>query len=326
MNRKIRLLTVAFAAAALLAGCVKNVEITADGSQVSGSEIRIGALKGPTSIGLVGMLYEKPHSSYSFTMETKADVLVASIASGDLDIALIPANLASVLYNKTGGGIKVIDINTLGVLYMVSADETIRSMEDLAGKTVYTTGAGSTPEYVLKSLLDGASLLDSVNVEFLSESTEVAARLAEDPSSVGMLPQPFVVAALAQNDKLKIVLDMTSEWNRLNDDSTLVTGVTVVRSDFLASHPEEAAAFVRAHAESVAFVNSDTETAAGYTVEAGIVDKAIVAAKAIPYCNIVCIRGKEMKTALSGYLNVLYEQDPSSVGGTVPADDFYADI
>ena len=290
------------------------------------TQVRVGALKGPTSIGLVKLIHEQADSNYSFTMETQADVLISSVASGDIDIALIPANVASVLYKKTNGGISVIDINTLGVLYMVSGDENIKSFADLEGKTVYTTGAGSTPEYVLRYLLEANGLADKVAVEFKSEATEVAATLAADPSGVGMLPQPFVIAALSQNEGLKIVLDMTMEWNALNNGSQLLTGVTIVRKQFLEEHKEAVQKFVKDHAESVSFVNSDAETAAQYVVDAGIIEKAPVAQKAIPFCNIVCITGENMKNDLSGYLQVLFEQDPSSVGGALPGDDFYTDM
>ena len=288
--------------------------------------VRVGSLKGPTSIGLVKLIHDSADSNYNFTMETQADVLISSVASGDLDIALIPANVASVLYKKTNGGIAVIDINTLGVLYMVSGDESITSLADLEGKTVYTTGAGTTPEYVLRYLLDANGLGDKVSIEFKSEATEVAATLAAEPEAVGMLPQPFVIAALAQNEALKIVLDMTKEWDALNNGSQLLTGVTIVRRQFLEEHKEAVQKFVKDHAESVNFVNSEVETAAQYTVDAGIIEKAPVAQKAIPFCNIVCLTGDEMKKDLSGYLQVLFDQDPSSVGGALPGDDFYADM
>ena len=286
--------------------------------------VRVGSLKGPTSIGIVRMIHEKENSEkYSFTMETQPDVLLASMISGDLDIALVPANVASVLYNKTNGGISVIDINTLGVLYMVSGDETIKTMQDLSGRTVYTTGAGSTPEYALRYLLKENGLTDSVTIEFKSEATEVAALLSKEPTAVGMLPQPFVTAALAQNDALKVVLDMTAQWKALDNGSQLVTGVTVVRNDFLKEHPAAVKTFLEDHNSDADFVNQNVETAAEYVAEAGIIEKAPVAAKAIPNCNIVCISGTDMKEMLSGYLQVLFDQNPASVGGSLPGEEFY---
>ncbi|MBR4718778.1 MAG: ABC transporter substrate-binding protein [Lachnospiraceae bacterium] len=304
----------------MLAGCGKQTA----GKDVT--DIRIGSLKGPTSIGVIRLMHEQDKNNYDFTMETQADVILSSVVSGQLDIALIPANVASVLYNKTKGGISVIDINTLGVLYMVSGDKSIQNMKDLDGRTIYTTGAGSTPEYVLKYLLNENGLSDKVNIEFKSEATEVAALLTKDPQAVGMLPQPFATATLVKNNELSVVLDMTKEWNALGNGSQLITGVTVVRNEFLKEHPDAVSAFVHDHEADVEFVNSYTTNASEYVAQAGIIEKAPIAEKAIPYCNIVCIYGPEMKKALSGYLNVLYEQDPSSVGGSLPADDFYAEI
>lgn len=320
MKKKLKYFIVAAVMLFVLGGCAQAAPVQND------TQVRVGSLKGPTSIGLVKLIHEQENNPYTFTMETQADVIIAGMASGDLDIALIPANVASVLYKKTNGGIEVIDINTLGVLYMVSGNADIASLEDLAGKTVYTTGAGSTPEYVLRYLLSEKGLSDSVKIEFKSEAAEVAAQLAADPSCVGMLPQPFVTAALAQNDQLSIVMDMTKEWDALNNGSRLLTGVTVVRKAFLEENKEAVLSFLKDHEDSVDFANTQTETAAEYTAEAGIIEKAPVAQKAIPFCNIVCISGSEMKDALSGYLQVLFEQDPASVGGQLPADDFYGII
>ncbi len=320
MKKKLKYFIVAAVMLFVLGGCAQAAPAQND------TQVRVGSLKGPTSIGLVKLIHEQENNPYTFTMETQADVIIAGMASGDLDIALIPANVASVLYKKTNGGIEAIDINTLGVLYMVSGNADIASLEDLAGKTVYTTGAGSTPEYVLRYLLSEKGLSDSVKIEFKSEAAEVAAQLAADPSCVGMLPQPFVTAALAQNDQLSIVMDMTKEWDALNNGSRLLTGVTVVRKAFLEENKEAVLSFLKDHEDSVDFVNTQTETAAEYTAEAGIIEKAPVAQKAIPFCNIVCISGSEMKDALSGYLQILFEQDPASVGGQLPADDFYGII
>lgn len=293
-------------------------------------DINIGSLKGPTSMGLVYLmdLADKGETAnnYTFTMATAADELLTKLISGDLDIALVPANVASVLYNKTEGGISVIDINTLGVLYMVSGDDSIRSMADLSGKTLYLTGKGTTPDYVLQYLLTENGLTtDDLTLEYKSEATEVAALLAENPDAIGLLPQPFVTAATMQNEALSIVINMTEEWAAVQGESgsSLVTGVTVVKNDFLQQNKDAVAKFMEEHKESAAYANTDIEAAAELVAANGIVEKAQVAAKAMPYCNIVYMDSDDMKQALSGYLEVLYEADASSVGGNLPADDFY---
>ncbi len=294
-------------------------------------EIRVGSLKGPTSIGLVSLMNEAKNgetvNKYAdFTVVAAADELNTKFIKGELDIILVPANVASVLYNKTEGAVTVIDINTLGVLYMISADTSMKEIKDLAGKTIYLTGKGTTPDFVLQYLLSENGVdLSEVTLEYKSEATEVAAVLAENPNAVGLLPQPFVTTACAQNKALSVIFDTTSEWEKIQgeDGGKLVTGVTVVRDDFLEAHPNAAAQFIKEHEASAAFVSSDLDKAAEYVVELGIIPKAEVAKKAIPECNIVCISGEEMKVSLKSYLQVLFDKAPASVGGAMPEDDFY---
>lgn len=297
-----------------------------------GAQIRVGSLKGPTSMGLVFLMEMaesgKTANEYDFTMVTAADELLPKMISGDLDIALVPANVASVLYNRMEGAISVIDINTLGVLYVVTADDSIQSMDDLKGHTIYMTGKGTTPDYVFRYLLSENGLSDSdVTLEYKSEPTEVAALLQQEPEAVGVLPQPFVTAACAQNADLKTPLDLTAEWDKTQKSSSapsrMVTGVTVVRNAFLEEEPEAIKLFLSEHEKSAAYTKEQPEKAAELVAKTGIIEKAPIAQKALPKCNITCITGSQMKDALSGYLQVLYDQDPKSVGGTLPGDDFY---
>ncbi len=298
----------------------------------NGAQIRIGSLKGPTSMGLVFLMEMsengKTANDYEFTMVTAADELLPKVISGELDMALLPANVASVLYNRMDGAISVIDINTLGVLYVVTADDSIQSMADLKGRTIYMTGKGTTPDYVFRYLLSENGLSDSdLTLEYKSEPTEVAALLQQEDGAVGVLPQPFVTAACAQNKDLKIPLDLTAEWDKTQKSSPspsrMVTGVTVVRNDFLEKEPEAVKIFLSEHEKSAAYTKEQTQKAAELVVKTGIIEKAPIAELALPKCNITCITGTQMKDALSGYLQVLYDQDPKSVGGKLPGDEFY---
>ena len=289
--------------------------------------VRVGSLKGPTTMGLVNLMKESEEGScsgnYEFTMETQPDAILAKVVSGDLDIALVPANVASVLYNKTEGGVSLVDINTLGVLYCVTGDDTVKGMEDLAGKTVITTGQGASPEYVLNYLLEQYGVTDC-NVEFKSEATEIAAILAEDPTKIAVLPQPFVTAATMKNSEIKIAFSLTGEWDKISEGSQLLTGVTVVRNDFLDEHEKEVTTFLEEHKRSTELTKSALSESAELVAEYGIIEKKEIAEVAMPECNIVCISGQEAKDALSGYLDVLFNADPKAVGGSVPSDDFYA--
>ena len=323
MTKKIMALMIACVMlAAVCIGCGAKAE------EENGFVTRVGSLKGPTTMGLANMISEeqaKTDSSYSFTMETQADVILGQMVQGELDIALVPANVAAVLYQKTEGGISVIDINTLGVLYLVSGDTSVSAVSDLEGRTIYLTGKGTSPDLVLRYVLAGNGLTtDDVTLEYKSEATEVAAVLAENPDAIGLLPQPFVTAACIQNESLSVIMDMTKEWESCSSDgSSLVTGVTVATKDYIENHPKALKAFMEAQKASAEKAVSDTEGTAEIIASLGIVEKAPVAAKALPACNIVYIDSTDMKTALSGYLNALYGLDPASVGGELPGDDFY---
>ena len=289
--------------------------------------VRVASLKGPTTMGMVRMIKDDEQTgAYEFTVAGAADEVVPLLVKGDVDIALIPANLAAVLYGRTEGKVGVKAINTLGVLYIVEAGDSIHSVGDLKGKTICATGKGTTPEYALRTVLTAAGMdpEKDVTIEYKSEATEAAAALAAGQATVAMLPQPFVTAALAQNEGLRVALSLTEAWDQvMTDGSALVTGVVAVRRDFAQSNPEALEAFMEAYRASTAFVNENPEEASEWIADLGIVAKAGIALKAIPACNIVCIEGEEMQSKLSGYLNALYNQDPASVGGALPLDDFY---
>jgi len=292
------------------------------------TNIKIAGLKGPTSMGLVKIMEDNENGSaannYEFTIAGSADEITPKLTQGSLDIAAVPANLASVLYNNTDGAIEIIAINTLGVIYIVDKNEGITSLEDLKGRTIYATGKGSTPEYALRYILEenGIDPDNDVTIEWKTEPTEVVSTLAVEESGVAMLPQPYVTVAQTQIDGLEIAIDLNKEWDNLQNDSLFITGVLVARKDFVEENQEAISAFLKEYQASTEYTNNNIEDAAALIEKFDIVSAA-VAQKAIPYCNITFISGEEMKTAMNGYLEVLYEQNPASVGGTLPADDFY---
>ena len=303
--------------------------------------VRVAALKGPTAMGMVKLMSdsdaaaesgeETTGNTYDFTLAASADEVSPKLMQGELDIACVPANLASVLYNRTDGGIVTLAVNTLGVLYIVENGNAVPSMADLAGKTIVASGKGSTPEYALRYLLseNGIDPDTGVTIDWKSEHSECVAALASGAATIAMLPQPFVTVAQTQLPDLRVALDLTEEWDALDNGSALLTGVVVARADFVAEHPAAVSDFLEQYSASVDWVNANTAEAAELIGGYDIVDAA-VAEKALPYCNIVCITGSEMKDMLSGYLQVLFDAAPASVGqdaetgeGGLPGDDFY---
>ncbi len=290
--------------------------------------IRIAGLKGPTSIGLIKVMKDNSTDSsankYEFTVAGAADEITPKLTKGELDMAAIPANLASVLYNNTKGAIQVLAINTLGVLYIVEKGGSVSSVADLKGKTIYATGKGSTPEYTLRYILskNGIDPDKDVTIEWKSEPTEVVPILKSSDNAVAMLPQPYVTIAQTNVEGLKIAINLNEEWSKIEGSGMLVTGVLVARTEFVKNHPEAVKKMLTEYAASADYVNSNVEDAAALVEEFDIF-KAAVAKVAIPYCNIKVITGKDMKESLSSYLGVLFEQNPKAVGGKLPDDAFY---
>lgn len=283
--------------------------------------LRIGSLKGPTSIGLAAMM---EGDEGVFTVAASADEIAPQLLQGQLDIALVAANLAATLYQKTNGAVRVLDVNTLGVLYAVSAAD-VGSIEQLRGRTVYMTGKGTVPEYTVQALLAAAGLEGEVDIQFCSEPTEVVARIAQDAEAAGILPQPYATAASMKDETLKIGLDLTSAWEQVTggERGSIVTGVTIALADTVESQPDAISVFLKRHAASAAVAQSDPGAIADEVVELGIIENAQLAQAAIPLCNVVCLTGVEMQSALQGYLEALYDQDPAAVGGALPDSSFY---
>lgn len=303
-------------------------EQTAPAGQPEPKEtVRLGGLKGPTAMGLVQLLESAEQGTalndYEFTMAPSADGLNPKLVQGELDIAAVPVNLAAVLYNNTQGKLKVLAVNTLGVLYIIETGESVRSAADLKGKTVYATGKDAVPEFTFKYILqaNGLDPETDLTIEWKTEPTEVVAQLGQS-GGIGLLPQPFVTVAQSSLPDLRIALDLTEEWGKLGNAGTLVTGVAVVRTEFAEERPEAVRRFLDDYKGSTDYINAHVEESAQWVEKYDIIN-ANVAAKAIPYCNIVCLEGDEMKRAVKGYLEALYEQNPRSVGGALPDDAFY---
>ena len=291
--------------------------------------IKLGGLKGPTSIGMVKLLDDakKGSLSYSvtFDMETAPDVMAPKLLNGEVDIATLPVNMGSVLFNKSDGKVVMLDASTLGVLYILEkGDMNIKSIDDLKGKTIVSHGQGATPEYSLGYILSahGMDITKDVTMDWKSSADEVLAAVENMDSAVVMLPQPFVTVAQTKMPGLQTVLDLTKEWDAIGTGGKLITAGIFVRSDFLESNKQLVDEFLDDYTDSVKWINENVEEASKLVEENDII-KAPVAAKAIPYCNLVSITGDEMKKDAEDYLKTLFDADPKSVGGALPGEEFY---
>ena len=313
--------------------CTGILTACSGGNPEPPADVNVAAIKGPSSIGMMKLMDEAVSgeittNNFNFEIYASADEIVPNIVQGKIDIAAVPANLSSVLYNNTQGKVEVIVVSTLGMMYVVENGKTIASIEDLRGKTVYAGFRGKSPEYDLSYILNanGIDPEKDLNIEWKSEHTECVAALAASSDAIAVLPQPFVTTAQTSNENIRIALDLNKEWERLQEKSVspsaLITGVLIARTEFIAQNPGAVADFLDRYAASVEFANSRVDETAALVGKYDIFPAA-VAQKAIPYCNITFIKGQEMMEKLSGYLSVLFEQNPQSVGGALPNNEFY---
>lgn len=316
-----------------LVSCGKQTSNTPEPSsdapaQYKSVDINVATLAGPTGIGMVKLMDEqkngKTANNYNITLcSDPANEVAPGVVSGNFQIASVPVNLAASLYNKTNGGVQILAVNTAGVLYILENGNEINSIADLAGKTVYATGQGSTPEYILSYLLEKNGLTDKVKVEYESSShDELAAKAASGKVSIAMLPEPKVTATLMQNSDLRVAIDLTKEFEAATS-LTLIQGCVIARKDFCEQNPEAVEKFLEEYAASVNFAVNNIEETATLCEAFSIIPKAAMAKKAIPNCNIVFITGEKMKESVSANLQIFFDADPKSIGGKMPSDDFY---
>lgn len=334
--KKLTALILALAMIFALAACAGNDDDQTPTGDAPKTTVNVATLMGPTGIGMTKLMDDDEKGSsandYNFTVATSPDQIVAAIsnATDPIDIAACPINLASTLYKKTNGAVQIAAINTLGVLYILENGNTINSISDLKGKTLYATGQGSTPEYILNYILEANGLTpgEDVTINYVAEHAELATMIATGKVDLAMLPEPNVTSARVQNSDLRIALDVTEEWGKatvLNGDgeSELVQGCIIVRKEFAENNPEALEAFLEEYKASVDYVNANVDEASTLCETYGIIPKAAVAKMAIPNCNITFVKGTEMKELAQSNLQILFDANPSSIGGAMPADDFY---
>ncbi|MCL2577633.1 MAG: PhnD/SsuA/transferrin family substrate-binding protein [Defluviitaleaceae bacterium] len=289
--------------------------------------IRVAAMRGPTAMGLLHLMDENERgaarNNYEFELLGSPDMVPPLLVRGEIDIAAIPGNLAAVLYNRAD--VQALAVVTLGVLHIVDTTDTIHSVADLAGRTIYAHGQGITPEIALNYVLEKNGLTpgEDVTIEFRSEHAEIAALLERGVAEIALLPEPFVSTVLSRIDGLRVALDLSEEWNRVQPDYGLIMSVVISRREFLRENPEAVAVFMEEYAESVAFVNENISEAAQFAVNFDLVPAVPIAQAAIPRSNIVFMTGEEMRQNLTGFYRVLYEANPETLGGAMPGEDFW---
>lgn len=308
-------------------------QVTTSQEVVQGEEVRLAVISGPTGIGAAKLLTDSDRGEtvnhYTYTIASDNNEVVSGLTSqeGEFDIAMVASNMAANLYNKTDGDVRILALGTQGVLHILegSGGTAIQSMADLKGKTIYATGQGANPEYILRHLLTENGLDPDKDVEIVfADPTEISAKLLSGEIDTAMLPVPAATAAIAKSQgSVRDAIDLTQVWNDLDNGSQLIMSAVVARADFIEEHPQAVQTFLREYEGSVTYVRDNPELAGELVAQLGIAPSATIAQQAIPQCNLVFLSGADMKPAISGYFEVLYDIDPTAVGGALPDDGIY---
>lgn len=307
--------------ALLFTACAKTPAFTP-------ADMTVAALKGPTGVGMAGLMQAqadgKAANNYTFTVAAAADEISGKIVSGEINIASVPTNLAAKLYNKTEGKIQMLAVNTLGVLSIVTADKNIKEIGDLKGKTVFSTGEGSNPEYILRHVLkqNGIDPDKDVKLQFVATGDELVAAAVSGKAEYAMIPEPAATTVLTKNQKLMRVLDMTEEWGKVSDGD-LMMGCVVALGSYVEQNKAAVDKFLEEYRASTEAATSDVESTAAACESFGIIPNKTLAIDAIPACNVTYVADVAMKSAIEDYFDVLFKADPKSLGGKLPGDDFY---
>lgn len=295
-----------------------------------GAEVRLAVLSGPTGVGAAKLMADNEKGEtanrYDVTVATDNSQVTALLTSGEVDMAAMATNVASTLYHKSEGAVQIAAINTLGVLYILGPeDATITSLQDLCGKTLYATGQGANPQYVLDYLLKENDVDSETEIDIQWQAAdEVTATMLSGKGEWCMLPVPAATALMAKSEgKITQKLSLSDEWDELNNGSQLAMGCIVVRTEYAQEHPEAVKAFLEEYAQSIGYVKENPEEMAQVIADYGITPSAAIAQKAIPQCNLVCRTGADMRDTIQGYFEALCQADPSAIGGSIPDDGFY---
>lgn len=320
MKKLIALLSIILLLTATLTAC--------SGGQNTASSVRIATIQGPTGIGMVHLMDQNDdkttENTYEFQVHSTPDAVVPLLMNKSVDIAALPTNMAANYYNKTKS-VELLAVNTLGVLYMLENGNTVNSMKDLKGKTIYSTGQGANPEYILNYILRGYGLNPEtdVTIKFVAENTELASLMVSGEATIAMVPQPLVSSIMIQKSDVRIALSMNDEWEKVaGEENKLMMGCVIVRKEFLEKNPKLVKTFMKEYEASIK-KTTEVDATAALCEEYGIIAKAAIAKKAIPFCEITYIDGKTMKKQIAKYYNVLFESKPQSIGSMLPDDDFY---
>ena len=298
--------------------------------------INVYTLNGTTGFGMAKLMNDAKAGTtaekYNFSVQTDASAVTSALLNGSADIAALPTNAAANIYNKSEGGVVVLAVNTLGCLYLLTNQSaTVNTFADLQGKTVYVPAQNPTFIFTYLCKQNGLKVGTDITIDSTTYAQPAALKdaVAAGLVDIAVLPEPMVTIAIntakSANNGTVITnaMDLTAEWNKVSVAGSLVQGCVVVRRAFLEQYPEAVENFLKEYKASIEYLSANIDSASHMIVDNGIFTNAGVAKKALPNCNVCFLDGTAMKAAMETYLGILNGIAPASIGGKLPAADFY---
>jgi|LGOV01.1.fsa_nt_gb NitT/TauT family transport system substrate-binding protein len=314
-----------------IANVVNNESIMSD--EVENIEndktfIKVAAPIGSPTLSIIKMFKDSlmigSNTEVAYECVKSPDLMASKIMSGEIDIALVPSNLAIKMYNK-GIDYKYAATGVWGVLYIISSED-ITTWEDLKGKEINIIGRGLTPDIVTRYLLKANGLEPDKDVKFnyVNGASELAQLFISGESTLSIMPEPMLSKVMMKKCDTKIVLDLQEEWTKVsgNNDSYPQAGI-FIKNELIENHPELVEEFLLKYEESIKWVNENPSLAGEYSEEFKTGLNAELVKKAIKRSNISYKNAIDSEKALISYYEVLLNFSPDTIGGKLPDDNFY---
>jgi NitT/TauT family transport system substrate-binding protein len=290
--------------------------------------IKVAAPTGAPTLSMIKMIKEQPalgeQVQVSYESIKSPDLVASRIISGEIDIAVVPTNLAATLYNK-GADYKLAAASVWGILYVIG-NEKIESWEDLRGKEIHTMGRGLTPDILLRYLLtkNGLDPEKDVKLTYMGEATELASTYIAGKSAISVIPEPALANVMLKKPDTLILLDLQKEWAKLNPDaSSYPQASLIIKNDLIEKNPEFVETFLQEYEKSIDWLASNGETAGTYSedLQTGISKQAVI--NGLQRSNIYYRDSKDAKEAIDKYMKILLDYSPEVIGGKLPDEGFY---
>jgi len=293
-------------------------------------QIKVVAPAGATAVSIVKPMKDTKEingTRVEYEVVPTTDLIVARLTSKEADFAVMPVNLAAQLYQKQMP-YKLTSVVTWGNLYIASS-ESIEGWESLKGEDIYMMGKGLVPDIVFRTLLQKNNIDPDkdVNLIYLSGATELAPNFLAGKAKISMLPEPVLTSVKTKKPDTNVFLDLQEEWKKSFETSGGYPQAGIfVKEDLINESPSFVKEYVNVLADGMTWNNENPVQAGVYAEEMELGLQAAVVEKSMPGNNIRHEFVGDVKKELNDFYKILYNFNPTTVGGAIPDEGLYYEI